>query len=195
MSSHPPIVLASSSPYRRAILERLGLEFFHCAPNIDESYRRAEPPDDLVRRLSIAKASAVAGLYPRSLVIGADQLAVLDGQIMGKPANHMEAIYQLRSASGSCMTLHCGIAVLNTATEQVQSGVEHVDVEYRTLTTSEIYRYLAVDQPYDCCGSLKAEGLGISLLHRIRSNDPHAITGLPALRLLSMLRNEGIAIP
>ncbi len=195
MTSRQTLILASSSPYRRAVLERLGLGFHWRSPDIDESPLPGEAPDDLVRRLSEAKATAVAGKYSEGLVIGSDQVAVLGGRIIGKPADHDDALSQLRAASGAVTVLHCGIAVLNAATGRMQSAVEHVEVECRELADDEIERYLAMDAPYDCCGSLKVEGMGISLLRRVRSDDPNAITGLPVIRLLGMLRKEGFSLP
>lgn len=177
------------------MLERLGLEFRCQSPDIDESALPGESPDDLVRRLSQAKAAAVAGGLAEGLVIGSDQVAVLGGRIIGKPADHGDAVRQLRAASGARTMLHCGVALLNAATGRMQSAVEHVEVECRVLAEEEIERYLARDVPYDCCGSLKVEGMGISLIHRIRSDDPNAITGLPVIRLLGMLRTEGLSLP
>ena len=195
MTNRQTIILASSSPYRRAVLERLGLEFRCQSPEIDETALPDETPDDLVRRLSLAKAIEVAEGVAEGLVIGSDQVAVLGDRIIGKPADHGDAVRQLRAASGARTMLHCGVALLNAATGRMQSAVEHVEVECRVLAEEEIERYLARDVPYDCCGSLKVEGMGISLIHRIRSDDPNAITGLPVIRLLGMLRAEGLAIP
>ena len=195
MIDRQTIILASSSPYRRAVLKRLGLGFHCSSPDIDESPFPGEAPDDLVRRLSEAKATAVAGKYSEGLVIGSDQVAVLHGRIIGKPADHDDAVRQLQAASDAMTVLHCGIAVLNVTTGRMQSAVEHVEVECRELTDDEIERYLTADAPYDCCGSLKVEGMGISLLRRVRSSDPHAITGLPVIRLLGMLRAEGFNLP
>ena len=195
MTSRQTLILASSSPYRRTVLERLGLGFHWRSPDIDESPLPGEAPDDLVRRLSEAKATAVAGKYSEGLVIGSDQVAVLGGRIIGKPADHDDAVGQLRAASGAVTVLHCGIAVPNAATGRMQSAVEHVEVECRELADDEIERYLAMDAPYDCCGSLKVEGMGISLLRRVRSDDPNAVTGLPVIRLLGMLRKEGFSLP
>ncbi len=189
------IILASSSPYRRAILERVGIEFLQCAPEIDETPMPDESPDNIVIRLSAAKASAVADRHFGSLIIGSDQLAVLNGQIIGKPVNHEDAVKQLKAASGRCTILHSGISLLNSTTGQIQSAVDHVEVECRTLNEDEINRYLTLDKPYDCCGSLKVEGRGISLLRRVRSDDPNAIIGFSLIRLISMLRNEGIFLP
>lgn len=195
MANKQTIILASSSPYRRAVLERLGLEFRCQSPEIDETTIPGEAPGDLVHRLSQAKAAAVGGGLAEGLVIGSDQVAVLGDRIIGKPADHGDAVRQLRAASGARTILHCGVALLNAATGRIQSAVERVEVECRELAEEEIERYLARDVPYDCCGSLKVEGMGIALIRRIRSDDPNAITGLPVIRLLGMLRAEGLALP
>lgn len=189
------IVLASSSRYRRSLLERLEIDFLSDAPNIDESSEPGESAEALVRRLAESKARAIAERHPDSLIIGSDQVAALGNDIVSKPRDHEDAVSQLRAASGQCSTLYCGIAVLNTGKGSMQSTVERVEVECRELSDGEIERYLAADRPYDCCGSLKVEGLGISLLKRITSDDPNAITGLPVIRLLEMLRTEGVGLP
>ena len=191
----PSLILASSSSYRRQILERLGLIFQCRSPDIDESPRDGESAEALVRRLAEDKTRAVAADLTEGLVIGSDQVAVLRGRIMGKPADHDDAVAQLRSGSGSETTLYCGVALLNVASGNSQCAVARVTVQCRDLTEEEILRYLEVDKPYDCCGSLKVEGLGISLLRSISSDDPNAITGLPVIRLLDMLRAEGVTLP
>ncbi len=195
MTRGPAIVLASSSPYRREILERLGLGFDWESPEFDETPLPGESPRDLVRRLAEGKAAAVGKNHPSALVIGADQVAVLKGEVIGKPADHADAVRQLRAASGDSTTLFCGVAVLNTASGRMRTAVETVEVRCREIADAEIERYLATDRPYDCCGSLKVEGLGIALLASIRSDDPNAITGLPVIRLLELLRGEGVALP
>jgi len=190
-----PIILASSSAYRREILQRLGLDFSIIAPDVDESAALGESARQLVERLSIAKANAVAETLNTGLVIGSDQVSEQDNVILGKPVDHDDAVKQLLAASGKRATLFSGIALINAATGTVQSAVAEVEVECRTLTRAEIERYLQVDKPYNCCGSLKVEGLGISLLKRISSDDPNAITGMPVIALLEMLRTEGISLP
>ncbi len=145
--------------------------------------------------MSVTKARAVAADYSSALVIGSDQVAEQDGMIVGKPGNHANAVKQLRAASGSVATLYCGVALINAATGQVRSDVVRVEVECRELDDKEIERYLLADKPYHCCGSLKVESLGITLLKKIESDDPNAITGLPVIRLLEMLRQEGVTIP
>ena len=194
-TSLPEIILASSSPYRREILERLGLSFRSVSPEIDESAIAGESPKQLVERLAIAKAQAIAGNLANALVIGSDQVSEQAGEILGKPKDHADAISQLRAASGSVACLYSGIAVINSDSGVIQSGVAEVEVECRDLSDDEIERYLAADKPYNCCGSLKVEGRGISLLKSIRSDDPNAITGMPVILMLQMLRLEGVVIP
>ena len=191
----PQIILASSSRYRREILQRLGLVFRSQSPNIDESLLTDEAPENLVDRLSREKALAIANTIDSGLVIGSDQVCVLQSSILGKPKDHDDAVEQLRRASGQIAKLYTGVAVVNAATGNAQSAVIEVDVAYRTLTDDTITRYLEKDQPYDCCGSLKVESLGITLLDYIRSDDPNAITGFPVIRLCTMLRNEGVSLP
>ena len=195
MSNSQSLILASSSPYRRAILVRLGLALQCRSPDIDESRLSGETAGQLVRRLAETKAATVAREMSEGLVIGADQVAALGDRIIGKPLNHDDAVAQLRAASGRRTMLYCGVTLINAASGRCQSAVETVEVECRELSDQEIEKYLQVDRPYDCCGSLKVEGLGISLLSRIRSDDPNAITGLPVIRLLEMLRSEGFEVP
>ncbi len=195
MSNDRPLILASSSPYRRAILERLGIELECRAPDIDESRIPGESAEQMVLRLAESKAAAITDDLDAGLVIGADQVAELDDRIIGKPMDHDDAVAQLRAASGRRTVLHCGVALIDAASGRRQDILERVEVDCRELSDREIERYLQVDKPYDCCGSLKVEGLGISLLSRIRSDDPNAIIGLPVIRLLGMLRAEGIEIP
>lgn len=195
----PTIILASSSPFRRQVLQRLGLRFSCQSPDIDESALAHELPKQLVQRLAIAKAKTIADGHRNALgitlVIGADQVAAQAGRILGKPANHDDAVAQLRAASGGMARLYSGIAVINTATGDVQSAVAEVEVAYRQLSDAQIERYLAADQPYNCCGSLKVESLGITLLKHIRSDDPNAIIGMPVILLAEILRNQGIVLP
>jgi len=189
------ITLASSSIYRRRILQRLGLNFSVASPDIDESVIVGESARQLVERLSLAKASAIASKLEHGLIIGSDQVSVQNGEIIGKPANHADAVRQLQAASGNSATLYSGVALVNAASGKMQSTVVEVQVVCRTLTDSEIQRYLVVDKPYNCCGSLKVEGLGIALLESISSSDPNAITGMPVIELLKMLRAEGLVVP
>ncbi|MGI9311056.1 MAG: Maf family protein [bacterium] len=188
------IILASSSPYRRQMLERIGLAFACHAPEIDEAALPGEDAAALVVRLSVAKAKAVAAHYPRALIIGSDQVAEHRGRIIGKPGGHDEAARQLRAMSAATITLHAGVALYNAARDECQTAVEPYEVALRELPDALIERYLAAEQPYDCCGSIKAEGLGIALLRRLRGHDPNALLGLPVIRLIDMLRNEGVEL-
>ena len=194
-----PIVLASSSPYRRQILERVNLSFTCHKPGVDESVLPGESAPDLVARLALAKAKAVAAHYPDGLIIGADQVADHRGEIIGKPDDHDDAVRQLRSMSGSSLTLYSGVvlydaAASDAANDNYQSAVEPFVVEFRELDDDLIERYLKAEQPYDCCGSLKAEGPGIALLKRLHGDDPNALVGLPLIRLLEMLKNVGVVL-
>ena len=194
------IVLASSSPWRREILARAGIPFTVRTPGIDESPRPGESAPALAERLSIAKAKAVAesaaddAAGRDALVIGCDQVAECRGQLIGKPRDHAHAVAQLQSASGATVTLHSGIALYDAATAAVQSAVEVFTVEFRRLDRDLIERYLRAEQPYQCCGSLKAEGRGIALLRRLHGDDPNALIGLPMIRLVDMLNHAGVEV-
>jgi len=189
------LILASSSPYRRELLERLELPFEIDPPDIDESPLAGEAPETSVERLAVEKARAVAARHPGALVIGSDQAAVHDGVIVGKPADHDEAVRQLLSASGRRVTLYTGLALVHADSQRVQSDVVPYSVVFRTIDRASIERYLAREQPYACAGSLRAEGLGISLLQRFEGDDPNALIGLPLIRLVDMLAAEGITLP
>lgn len=191
----PPLVLGSSSPFRRALLERLGVPFTVAAPRVDETPRAGEAPRDYVARLAGDKARAVAARHPRALVIGSDQAAVHASGIVGKPVDHADALRQLLQASGNTVTLYTGLALLNAASRRLQCDVVPFTVHFRRFDRATAQRYLQREQPYDCAGSLRAEGLGISLLERFEGDDPNALIGLPLIRLVDMLHNEGIAIP
>ena len=187
-----PILLASSSPYRRTLLGKLGLSFEWAAPNIDESSHKNEKPDALVARLSLSKANALTHLHPDKLIISSDQIAILDDEILGKPNTHEEAFLQLRASSGKKVTFKTGLCLLNTQTGKKQIAIENFQVYFRNLTDKQIHSYLSLEQPYDCAGSFKMEGLGISLFTKLSGNDPNSLIGLPLLRLVEMLGNEGI---
>lgn len=191
----PALVLASSSPYRRELLARLRLPFEHASPDIDETPLPGETAADLTRRLSLAKAQALADTRPSHLVIGSDQAAELDGAIIGKPLTHANAVAQLTAASGRMVRFHTGLCLLNTVTNQHQLTVETTDVSFRPLDAAEIERYLQAEKPYACAGSFMCESLGISLFERIDSQDPNTLVGLPLIALCRMLRKEGIALP
>ena len=188
----PKLVLASTSPYRRALLERLGLSFDIASPDIDETAQDNESPEHLVTRLAEAKARAVASKHPESLIIGSDQVAVLDRQILGKPGDHQTALQQLNNASGRKVTFLTGLCLLNTETNDFQINVTPYSVKFRRLNSSQFENYLRREQPYDCAGSFKSEGLGIALFETMEGDDPNALIGLPLIALINMLTNEGI---
>lgn len=190
----PRLILASSSPFRRELLSRLMIPFEVAIPDIDETAEAGESSMHLVERLAVAKARAVADRYPDALVIGSDQVAVHDGAIVGKPYTHERAVEQLRTASGKTITLHTGLALINSATGRVQSEVVPFRVLFRKLTEVQIENYLRKEQPYHCAGSVKSEGLGAALLERFDGEDPATLIGLPLIRLVRMLESEGIAV-
>jgi len=181
------LVLASSSPYRRALLERLRIPFTSAAPDIDESRRPGETPLALVRRLARQKATALAPAWPDALVIGSDQVAVNAGQVLGKPGTHAAAVRQLQAASGRSVDFPTAVCVLDTASGHALLDVVTTTVVFRALSDVAIERYLAAERPYDCAGSFKVEGLGIALFERVTSDDPTALTGLPLITLCGML--------
>lgn len=189
------IVLASSSPYRRMLLQRLQLPFTCQDPDIDETPLKGESPVALVRRLARGKAAAVCTAYPGALVIGSDQVAVSGRNILNKPGDHEGARAQLLHLSGHKVQFHTGLCVWNGSTGSVQMDSVTFTVKFRKLVPAEIERYLAADRPYDCVGSFKSEGLGISLLAGMQGDDPTALIGLPLIRLCAMLRNEGLELP
>ncbi|MET0050226.1 MAG: Maf family nucleotide pyrophosphatase [Candidatus Thiodiazotropha sp.] len=193
-ATHPPLVLASSSPYRRELLSRLGVEFSTTSPDIDETRKEQEHADELVVRLAVEKAKAVAESHPDALIIGSDQVATLQGRILGKPGNHERAVEQLKSASGHRVTFSTGLCVYNSRTGELQSRCEHFHVHFRNLQAYEIEHYLRKEQPYQCAGSFKSEGLGICLFERLEGDDPNTLIGLPLIRLIEMLRCEGLDI-
>ncbi len=191
----PAIVLASTSPFRRELLARLGLPFTTISPDIDESREPGEPPHRLVERLAREKAEAVADAKTGVLVIGSDQVACIGDGILGKPGNRDNAVRQLLAASGQCVTFYTGLCLLNTATGRTQVTCEPFKVYFRDLGQDEIERYLDAEEPYNCAGSFKSEGLGISLFEKMEGDDPNALIGLPLIRLVSMLKEEGISVP
>lgn len=183
------LVLASSSRYRKALLERLKIPFICASPDIDETAKPGETPENLVRRLSASKAQALASQYPNALIIGSDQVASHNNILLTKPGNFEMAFKQLKAQSGNRVTFLTGIALLNSSNGQVDVDVVATEVAFRPLSDQEISDYLRQDQPYDCAGSFKSEGLGITLFKGIYSNDPSALVGLPLIRLAEMLRN------
>ncbi|MGH8371498.1 MAG: Maf family protein [Gammaproteobacteria bacterium] len=187
------IILASSSPFRRALLERIRLPFTTESPNLDETRQEGESPEAMVRRLSEAKAAAIAERHPDALVIGSDQAAVLDGGILGKPGGYPQAVAQLAACSGHEVRFYTGLCVLGPRQRFIH--MDSTRVRFRELTGTEIERYLKLEQPYQSAGSFKVEGLGISLFESIQSEDPTALIGLPLIALCRLLRQLGIAIP
>lgn len=190
----PRLILASSSPYRRELLSRLMLPFEVVVPDVDETALPAESPQQLVERLAITKAQVVAARHPGALVIGSDQVAVHNGVIVGKPYTHERAVEQLKTASGRTVMLYTGLALVNSTTGRVQSEVVPFGVTFRVLTDKQIETYLHKEQPYHCAGSVKSEGLGVALLERFDGEDPATLIGLPLIRLIRLLENEGLSI-
>lgn len=191
----PSVVLASSSPYRKALLERLGIEFSCLSPDIDESPRADEAPRALAARLSEQKAMACAGRCDADIVIASDQTAALDTELLGKPGNFDNALWQLKRCSGRSVTFYTGLVVYDRRADELHRAVEITRVEFRKLDSQQIERYLQREQPYDCAGSFKVEGLGISLFQRISGDDPNALVGLPLIRLVEFLGETGLSIP
>jgi MAF protein len=190
----PSLVLASTSPFRRELLERLHIPFETTSPKTDETRQANESAEDLVKRLAEAKASAVAEDHPNSLIIGSDQVAVLGEDILGKPGNHENAIKQLKAASGKQVNFYTGLCLLNSANHNSQVEVVTFSVTFRELTDEQIEAYLRKEQPYNCAGSFKSEGLGIALFQRLEGDDPNALIGLPLIRLIDMLQREGVEV-
>lgn len=186
------IVLASTSPYRRELLSKVLAAFECAAPHVDETPQPGESAQQLVERLAIAKAQALAQVYPHHILIGSDQVAVIDGAIVGKPHTVDNAIQQLRAASGKAVTFLTGLALYDSSTQRLQHCVEPFTVVFRELSDAEISGYVALEQPLQCAGSFKSEGLGISLFQRLHGDDPNSLIGLPLIRLLAMLREWGI---
>lgn len=189
------LVLASTSPYRRELLGRLRLAFRTMAPDVDESRGDGEPPAELAARLALAKARAVAASCPNALVIGSDQVAALAGRVLGKPGTADAARAQLAASSGQRVTFHTALCLLDTRDGRSETLVDATDVVFRALQAEEIARYVDAEQPLDCAGSFKAEGLGICLFERIESTDPSALIGLPLIALSRLLRNAGVRLP
>ena len=193
-ANHPPLLLASSSPARRELLARLGYPFTCRSPDIDESRLPGEDVLSLVRRLSEAKARALAEGHPSGLIIGSDQALCLDGDILGKPGSHERAVEQLARLSGREVTFYTGLCLLNTRSGRCRLTVEPYQVRLRALTADAINRYLRRDQPYACAGSFKAEGLGIALFESFSGRDPTALIGLPLMALVDFLLDEGVEV-
>ena len=186
------LVLASTSSYRQTLLEKLQLPFVTAAPQTDESPLAGETASALVQRLASAKAQTLAGRFPQHLIIGSDQVCVIDDLIVGKPHNYANAMKQLQQASGQCVTFYTGLALLNTATNSINCLCETFDVYFRALSEAEIDGYLTREQPWNCAGSFKSEGLGITLFDRLSGRDPNTLIGLPLIALTQMLIEQGV---
>jgi septum formation protein len=190
----PPLILASTSAYRKALLERLGLPFRTASPGVDEAPLPGETALQTSKRLSVEKARAVAAKHPDALIIGSDQVALLGGLQLGKPHTHANAVRQLRTLSGQCAIFYTALTLLNARAGNLQTAVAENRVYFREYTDEEIESYLRREQPYDCAGSAKSEGLGIILISRMEGDDPNALVGLPLIELVTMLKNEGVKI-
>lgn len=188
------IVLGSTSPFRKALLDKLHLNFTCDAPDIDESPLEGENIIDMVTRLSLAKAQAVAKHHQDSLIIASDQSAVLNGETLTKPGNFDRAVTQLKAASGQTVTFQTGLCLLNSATGKYQLACTPYSVEFRNLTDTMIHNYLKKEEPYNCAGSFKSEALGIALFKRFEGEDPNALIGLPLIKLVEFLEYEGVSI-
>lgn len=189
------LVLGSTSPFRRSLLQKLGLPFSVDAPDVDEKPLVDETPGQLVARLAEAKARAVGQRHTNALVIGSDQVACVDGRVVGKPGSHAAAEQQLRAASGKAVIFQTGLCLLNTGTGNTQVIVEPFTVHFRTLSNDRIKRYLEQEKPYNCAGSFKSEGRGITLFRSLEGRDPNTLVGLPLIALVDLLANEGIVLP
>lgn len=189
---NPPLVLASSSPSRRVLLARLGMPFTIAVPDVDETRRPGEPPQELMIRLAEAKARAVAEKHPNALIIGSDQVAYLDDTVIGKPGNRARAIAQLMRASAREVVFYTGLCLLDAATGCTQLCCEPFRVHFRRLSPARIEAYIDRERPFGCAGSFRSEGLGIALFERLEGEDPSALMGLPLIRLISMLEAEGV---
>jgi septum formation protein len=197
MNSTPQqtLVLASTSPFRKALLQRLDLVFETLSPQVDETALQGEPAETMVKRLSEAKARAGAKQYPNALIIGSDQVAVCDGDVLGKPGNHENARRQLARLAGHRVSFLTGLCLYDASTDTTRLDLVPYHVTFRGLTDQQIERYLRAEQPYNCAGSFKSEGLGISLFESMQGEDPNALIGLPLIRLVSWLNEAGIAVP
>lgn len=192
--STPLLVLASTSPYRSELLQRLQLPFITAAPDVDETPRPGESARETSFRLSQAKARAVAGDYPDALIIGSDQVALLEDRQIGKPLTHDNAVRQLKTMRGKTTCFYTALTLLNSRTGHIQTEVAENYVTLRNLSDEEIEGYLQKEQPYNCAGSAKSEGLGIALMSSMRGDDPNALIGLPLILLIEMLRREKVRL-
>jgi septum formation protein len=189
-----PLVLASTSIYRSQLLATLQIPFQTSAPNVDETPLPGESAEQTSWRLSRAKAEVVAERFPDALIIGSDQVALLEGRQIGKPLNHVNAVSQLSTMRGKTVTFYTALTLLNSANGELQTDVAITEVSFRNLSDDAIERYLKKEQPYHCAGSAKSEGLGIALISRIKGDDPNALIGLPLIMLVSMLEKQGVRV-
>jgi septum formation protein len=194
MKVTPQLVLASTSKYRRELLGRLGLPFEVAAPQVDETALPNEAPQDTARRLAEAKARAVAARFPQALVIGSDQVAVLEDLPLGKPGDHATALRQLKAMRGKEVVFHTALCLCNAASGEAQTRSVPFYVRFRDYSDAQIERYLQREQPYDCAGSARCEGLGIALIAAMRGDDPNALIGLPLIALTEMLAAQGVSV-
>lgn len=188
------LILASSSIFRRELLQKLQLPFSCISPNVDETALENEKPYETALRLAQDKARKIGSEYPHALIIGCDQVATLDGEQLGKPLNHTNATKQLKMMRGREVTFHSALCLLNAATGNMQAEVVPYLVRFRELSDAQIENYLAKEQPYHCAGSAKSEGLGVALIERMVGDDPNALIGLPLIKLITMLNNEGVSV-
>ncbi|ORT50341.1 septum formation inhibitor Maf [Vibrio sp. qd031] len=197
MPSQPaalPIVLASTSEFRQSLMRKLDLAFTTDSPDCDETPMHGESPQALVERLAIGKAKSLAIPYPNHLIIGSDQVCVIDDEIIGKPLTRQKAIEQLSKQSGQRITFYTGLALHNSQTDLTQVVVEPFIVHFRSLTTAQIERYVDIENPLYCAGSFKSEGLGIALFEKLEGDDPNSLIGLPLIKLVELLKNEGVDV-
>ncbi len=193
--TQPRLILASSSPYRARLLERLQLSFEAISPDVDEAEIDSESASQMAARLARSKALAVASVYPDAFVIGSDQTVACDNEVLNKPGQHDQALHQLKKLSGNSAVFHTGLSLYLPVSASTQDTVVDFTVTFRQLDPEEIARYLHVEQPYDCAGSFKSEALGITLLEKMHGDDPTALVGLPLIALSSMLRQHGFQLP
>ena len=189
------LVLGSTSPFRKELLERFCIDFTTDAPDIDETPLKNESPEGYVKRLSLEKARVIATQHTNALIIGSDQCSILNGVIRGKPGNHENAIQQLTESSGKRVSFLTGLCLYDSSDNSYQLDLVPFHVDFRTLNANEIESYLRAEEPYSCAGSFKSEGLGITLFKRLQGDDPTSLVGLPLIRLSEMLREKGISLP
>lgn len=194
MTDMRPIVLASSSAYRRELLKKLAIDFSCCAADVDETPRPNEPPAELALRLSVEKALAVGRSHPAHWVIGSDQVAAFDGEILGKPGGREWAVAQLQRQSGKVVSFYTGLCLLDSASGRYLTALDWCQVHFKPLSLPQIEYYLDVDRPYDCAGSFKSEALGIALFDKICGEDPNALIGLPLIKLVGLLQQFGLDV-